>query len=285
MKNEYDFLTKKTKEISNKKRSFAFNLKRFFKAVLLLCLGAIAYGVSYYFSGFYKTNVRLLTLLVCTALGFLGFFIIYYVISLFAKLSYEKKRKKPIIQECAFIDDLNAMLYSKKYDFIYDFNKTLPENLSVVFDNLKSLVHDVSKKFNKDGKYYYLNCTSKDLLLVFSDVIEGLHDKVDGFFTALNLQDKPLSFVEKRLIDLIEKDKKLTNESFEKENQTGLNKFISKFKENLLNLSGKVTTFIFKTQIEETANGIIKFIGEEAFKVYGQGQISTKRLKGDKPGG
>ncbi len=281
MKNEYDIINKKSKENVNKKRKSALGLKRFFKATFLFLLVVVVYGLSYHFSGFYKTNVRLLTLVVCMALGFILFYIIYSIFSLFAKISYDKKSKKPKMEAFVYYDDLNAMLCSKKYDFTYDFNKSLTENLGVIFEKSASLVHDISIKCNKDGKYYYLNCTSIDLLLVFGDIVDGLHNKVDGFFKLLNLQDKPLNFVEKRLVDLVEKDKQLAGENLGLKEESNFKKFVTKIKENLLNISGKVTTYVFKHQIEESANDVIKFMGEEAFKVYGQDKISTKKLKGE----
>ena len=273
MKTEYDIVKFNTKENANKKRKTKFFFKRVFKAVLFIAIFVLAYFLSYKFSGLYKTNIRLLTLLVCMGLGFLAFYLIYFVITLFAKISYNKKCKKAKQNSLVFSDELNAMIYTGAYDFYYDFNLGLTDNLKNAFSLGDSLLHDIAKKYDKDGKYYYLNYSIYDFLILVEDLTNGIYDRVDGFFKALKLQDQPLDIVEKKLMALIETEKKAEEKSQEIKSQTGIKKVISVVKKSVLQVGAKVTTFVFKSQIEQTINDIIKYAGEEAFKVYGQRKV------------
>ena len=273
MKTNYDIIKFNTKENANKKRKLKFFFKRVFKGAIFLIIFVLAYFLSYKFSGFYKTNLRLLTLLVCMALGFCAFHLIYFIITLFAKISYNRKCKKAKENSLVFSDELNAMIYTEKYDFTYDFNLGLTDNLKNAFSLGDSLVHDIAKKYDKDGKYYYLNYTVYDSLLIVEDVTNGIYDRIDGFFKALKLQDLPLDIVEKKLLSLIETEKKAEEINEISTSQTGIKKAISIVKKNFLHVGAKVTTFVFKNKIEETINDIIKYVGEEAFKIYGQRKV------------
>ena len=273
MKTEYDITKYNAKKSANKKFKFKFVFKRFLKATLFLIAFALAYFLSYKYSGFYKTNVRLLTLIVCMGLGFGLFFLIYYIATLFAKISYNKKTKKAKNNSLVYTDELNAMLYTQNYDFHYDFNLNLVDNFKNAFSLGNSLVYDIAKKYDKDGRYYYLNYTVYDSLLIVEDVTSGIYDRIDGFFKALKLQDLPLDVVEKKLLALIETEKKADELNELSKTQTGVKKVISTIKKNVLHIGTKVTTFVFKNKIEETVNDIIKYVGEEAFKIYGQRKV------------
>ncbi len=269
MRTEYDVIKYNAKECDNKKRKFKFCFKRILKCVCFLVVFILAYFLSYKFSGFYKTNIRLLVLVVCTLVGFALFFLIYYLITLFAKISYEKKSKKSQYNQFVYNDELNAMLCTGKYRFNYDFKQGLTDNLKRAFDIADSLVFNVAKTCNKDGKYYYLNYTVYDFLLIVEDVSNGIYDKIDGFFKTLRMQDLPLDVVEEKLIALVETEKRAEEINELSKSQTGIKKVISNVKKNLLHFSTKVTTLVFKNKIEETVNDVIKYVGEESFKIYG----------------
>ena len=273
MKTEYDIVKYNAKKSANQKRKFKFVLKRVLKAVIFLLIAIFAYATSYKFSGFYKTNIRLLTLFSCVAFGFALFFLLRIIFDVIAKITYAKKTKRAKAVESSQVDELNAMLFTEKYDFRYDFSLGLTDNLKHCFTLAESLVHDVAKKYGKDNKYYYLNYTVYDSLIIVNDVSSGVYDKVDGFFRALKLQDLPLNVIENKLKDLIEKEKKVEEINVKAQEQTGIKKVLSDLKQNVLHVGAKVTTFVFKNKIEETANDIIRFIGLEAFKIYGQRKV------------
>ena len=273
MKTEYDIAKYNAKKSANKKFKFKFMFKRIFKGAFFLAIFVLAYFLSYKFSGFHKTNIRLLTLLVCMVLGFALFFAVYFIITLFAKISYNKKTKKAKSNSLVYSDELNAMLYTQKYDFNYDFNLGLKDNFKTALSLADSLIHDVAKTYGKDGKYYYLNYTVYDSLLIIEDVTSGIYDRIDGFFKALKLQDLPLDVVENKLVALIETEKKADELNELSKTKTGIQKAISNIKKNFLRIGTKVTTFVFKNKIEETVNDIIRYVGEEAFKIYGQRKV------------
>ncbi len=273
MRTEYDVIKYNAKNSANKKRKFKFFFKRVFKSALFIVIFALAYLLSYKFSGFYKTNLRLLTLIVFMSLGFVSFFAVYFLVTLFAKVSFRKKSKKAKANSLTYSDELNAMLYTEKYDFNYDFSLTLTDNFKRAFALADSLVYDVATKYKKNGKYYYLNYSIYDSLLIVEDVTSGIYDRIDGLFKWLKLQDVPLSIVEDKLLSLIESEKKAEEESNDIKSKSGIKKIFSNIKVNVLQAGTKVTTLVFKNKIEETINDIIKYVGEEAFKVYGQRKV------------
>ena len=267
MQTEYDIVKYNEKKRMNKKRRLKSFFNKSLKGVLFLCVAVFAYLISYKISGFYKTNMRLLTLLVCMVLGFGLFYLINFLVETITKKSISKKTQKAKELNPDLEVELNKILSQQNFKFEYNFNLTISENLSQAFILADGLLKEVAKRYGKVGKYYYLNYTVYDFLMLFEDVSKGVYDKVDGFFSLLKLQDTPLDIVENKLVSLIEMEKQLEKKEQDIQEQTGIKKALSNIKKKILSVGAKVTTFVFKTQIEETINEIIVFVAKEAFKI------------------
>ena len=227
-----------------------------FMLVVLVCV--IAYGIAVYTSSFEQANSKLVSLFLFALLGFLGFYVIYYVIYLITISIQVTKRKKAVatVIECddavseLFSDNKNKFRYNPKCDFKVNFD--------IYKEQVLSVIKQIALGFNKaKSDYYYLNYTVYDALEIIDNVINGVDVKISPIFKLLKAEDKPLIIVEKLLVKAIENDNK---PKAEKEQ----NKFIKAVGEKLLNAG----LFVFRRNLENTANDLMVFIGLEAFKAY-----------------
>ncbi len=246
-----------------------FNIKNILKYTIILALFVISYFCSYHLYGSYVTNKRIVYLIIFGFSGFIAFFAVYYTFYFFSYLSYEKARKRQANEVVNCDDKASNILKDEKYKFKYNVKISFTENIKTAYEQGKSLVFDISKQTGKEGEYFYLNYTVYDALTIFGNAIIFMHDKIDGVFKALRIQDKPIGFIEKYLYNLIEKEKTELNIEEKPVKKQGL---ISKVKSGFIN----VGIFLFKGKIEGAINDIFAFLALESYKTY------TKNIKQEK---
>ena len=254
---------------NNIKPKNKFNIFSILKFVLIIALFALSYFCSYYIYGSYITNKRILYLIIFGILGFIAFFIGYYIFYFFSFLSYEKERKRKAKAIINCDDKVSNILKDEKHKFKYNTKLSFTENFLSAFNQGKELIFDISKQNGIEGNYFYLNYTVYDALSIFGNAIIFMHDKIDGVFKLLHMQDKPIGFIEKYLYNLIEKEK-TESEDTQKPVKTGI---LSKIKSGIVNAG----IFLFKGKIESAINDIYAFLALEFYNTY------SKNVKQENP--
>lgn len=260
-------------KVKNFKPKTAFN--KIIKFILLTLLLVFSYYLSFKVDGFYKTNIKAITIIVFSILGFVSFFLGYYVFKIFYLISYNKKRKKLSKSVVNCDDELSIILQDEKFIFKYDKKLDLKANLKNASEIIINLVKDVSAKFGKNGKFFYVKYTVYDALTIFENAVDGIHNKLDGYFKFFKLQDKPLSIVEKSLSNLLNQSE-INVEEIEVEKG-----FFSKVKNKLTNGAKTVGFFFIKGKIEGAVNDVVSFVGAEAFRVYSKDYLLDNSNKSE----
>ncbi len=233
---------------------------RYVKIAGVLLVLIIAYAISVYTSSFNQTNIKLLSLVLYTVCGFLGFYLIYFVFYLITLVSYNKRVKK-IANTVVSCDDNVALLFSRGKRFRYDVKESFTSNINNYKTAVLDVVEEVATGYGaKKGNYYYLNYTVYDAIDVVNNAIDAIDGKVSPIFKLLRAEDKPLKVVEKLLVSAIE------NENREQEVIEKKPSLISA----VINKAKTVGTFIIKGAIDNAFNDLLVFICYEAFKVYGK---------------
>ena len=253
MKKDY-FLAKKT----NKKTAL-----KVLKNIGLLLLVCLVFGVTCYFKGVTSTLFKVVSLFVYCLLGIALFFILYYVCYFISVLSYKSKKKRNKTED--FYKNLGDVLSTKKYEFSYDKDKSVGDNARELLEIFKSLVLNVASSYGAKGRYKMLNFTVYDALSLTKDVLYSTQIKIENVLDSvpiIKLKDKPLDFLEKYLNNALsgEKDEK-------KEKNVILGFVISK------------AVPVLKSQIDKEANGLIRYVGEKSFKLYGKKGKKFKPVK------
>ena len=242
--------------LKDKKRNKKTTLKAL-KNLGLFLLVCLVYGSSCYFNGFAHTTYRIISLIVYCIVGLVSFFAIYYIAYFISALIYKSKRKK-IVNQINCDDKLNDLMVMPKYKFSYEKAKPLNENVKDLLSKGKLLTVDIASSYGNKGRYNLLNFTVYDALTITGDFIDIAQDKVEriiGFIPFVNLQDKPLGFLEKALSNALNDE---VSETPTKKSGI-LGSIFSKFAVPML-----------KGQIDKEANGFISLVGSEAFKVFGK---------------
>ena len=255
------------------KKAEKLKVKSVIKWVVIILLTLFAYAFSLYQNGFEKTNLKLLQLIICSAFGFLIFFVFYYIFCGINLIIYNKKLKRRTSSIVNCDEQIEKAVNEPKYQFSYDTKSTFKQNLSSALTVMTTLAGDVANSYGKKGKYALLDFTVYDALSFVGNCIDGVESRVDGMFKFIEftgVKDKPLPFIENALTKLIDKELSANNDCAETvENnppkKDGLSK---KIVNKVKNLGGKVAVFTFKGVIENTLNDVIRFVGAEAFRVF-----------------
>ena len=254
---------------------------RALKFIVLLTLFIVSYAVSYYLNGFEKTNNKLLTLLIFAGAGFLVFYLIYYVAYIITAINIKNKskRKSKMVINCD--EETAILMQNEKYIYSFDKSLTVTENLKNDLTQAGGLVEDVADTYSKGGRYAFLNYTVYDALDVFSNAVDVLYDKIDGFLSskllsALKLYDKPITLVSKELNKLLYDEQPVTvTENTETQKPEKLLKVKEKFKA----FTVKASVTVFQKPINNFANGITEFIASESVRVFGKNGKKRKIKK------
>ena len=257
----------------NVEKSQKFKLKSVIKWVVIILLTLFAYAFSLYQNGFKNTNLKLLTLLIFSALGFLSFFIFYYLFCAIS-ISYQRKKQKKQLSQTVNCDEkIVNTISDQKYSYSYNAKISVKENFASALSVMTTLVGDIANMHGKKGKYALLDFTVYDALNFVGNCIDGAQSKVDGMFKFIEftgIKDKPIPFVEKTLTKLIDKElnkeKEIDGEQIE--NAKKSNSLTKKIADKFKSVGGKVAVYTFKGVIENTINDVIRFVGAESFRVF-----------------
>lgn len=228
--------------------------------IALLLIGS--YALSYFLNGFYETNKKLLILIFCVACGYVGFFIIYYTAYLITLIVDKIKTKKKILRDkIDYSEELTEVIENNDFVFHYDNEKDLKENVKDLGKILLKMLSKITTNGKAERRYSYLNFTVYEVLEAVNNCEGVLREKVDGILDLpvvkfFKLKDKNIPFITKRLSSIIEKE--LTGENEEKSN---------KLWQDIKSIFTKSATKLLKTQIEDSVNYVIRFVGGEAFKL------------------
>ncbi len=252
--------------VSDKKPKNNRFLKNAIKYLIFTVIAVVSYGVSLYTNGLKSTNNKLITLVICTLFGILLFYLIYCLVYAFTKLSYARKRKRnSIVINCD--EELANILNSGNFNFSYDVKKSVNENLKQGANLSYILAKTIASGYGSKTKYVYLDYTVYDALEIIGNALDVVKEKTDSIFSLLHLQDKPISFLEKKLSDILEGQDEIVSDELVETKPTLLNKLKSGIKSG----ATKLALFTVKGQISKLTNEIIQFIGSEAFRVFSKG--------------
>ncbi len=246
----------------NKKCKNIFKNKKAIKFTLIIILLVVSYFCSSYVFGFEKTNLRLITLILYTGIGFAGFYLIYYIAYFITYLSYRKSLNKSAEAIISCDNEVSDFFKDGTHKFKYDKKSNFVTNLKSAFNGGVNIVKDIAVLTSKDCSLFYLNYTVYDALSVFEHTLQFTYAKIDGLFKFFKCQDKPIGLIEKSLTKLIENEKQDNKDS--EESVSGL----AKFKTNLKNKALNVGFILFSGKIEDVINEIYVFLAVESFNTY-----------------
>ncbi len=238
------------------KRAIKSNkIKTAIKYLVLSLIFIVAIVFSVLTSGYLETAKKFLMLLICATAGFILFYAIYGLCYLITLWVYKLKRNKHVKNQITCNSDIEKLVTSPKYNFKYNRKLSLNENIKELLSLLKVAVSDVSKGFDKGGKYYFLNYTVYDALGFIKTTVQVANDKFEKPLKRFKLYNKPIGLVEKKLSEVIEGEQ-------------------PKKSSKLASGAIKVGTFFFKGAINNACNDFISYVLSEAYNVYGKDKSS-----------
>ena len=257
LKNSFSNSKSKMKE-QKIKNSGKISRKKQIINLIIVCLAlVISYALNVYTGSFQQANVKLLSLLFYSALGFIAFFILYYVVYFITLIRYNKRRKKIANSIISCDDNVAEIFAGNKHRFNYDKKIPLNDNLTAYLDGVLKVVKEIADGYSLGkNEYYYLNFTVYDAIKIVGDAVDGIDTKISPILRFLRAEDRPLKVVEKLLISALEEEKK------EEKPKSALSK-------TLIDTAKKAGVSLIKTPLENALNDLTVFVGYEAFKVYG----------------
>ncbi len=254
------------KNLPNKNRFFKVTVKY----LIFVIIAVISYGSSLYTNGLQSTNNKLITLVICTFCGVLLFYLIYAVAYNVAKIKQSKKLKgKNTDINCD--EELANILNSGNFNFSYDVKKTVNQNLKQGVNLSYLLVKSIASGYGSKSRYVYLDYTVYDALEILGNALDVVKEKTDSIFSLLHLQDKPISFLEKKLSDILEGQEEAVTEPVPLKEGTFNNTIFDKIKSGIKTGATKLAIFTVKGQISKLTNEIIQYVGSEACRVFSKG--------------
>lgn len=247
---------KKSGKLSDKK-------KRVLKISALFAVFFIAIAYSIYKNGVLGTAKNLITLVVCAFLGYAAFYLVVLLFRVILRKRRKKRAQKAV--KSAEEDELQAQkLVESEGEFSYDKKLTPLENLKLAGNKALGIIKKASQKSKKKaGKYYFVNFTLYDAIDVFDDTVDKLHEKVDGIFGLLRMQNKPMGFLEKKL------ETALVGGDEEKDDSVKEPKKENAFKKVLKKGGVNIALTVFSGKINAQINDLLDFIANESVLVFG----------------
>ena len=222
---------------------------------------AIVYSV--YKNGVWGTAKSLITLAVCAFLGYAAFYLVVFLFRIILR-KRRKKRAQKAVSSAAEDEKQAKRLVESEGEFNYDKKLTPLDNLKLAGGKALAIIKKASQKSKKKaGKYYFVNFTLYDAINVFDDTVDKLHEKVDGIFGLLRMQNKPIGFLEKKLESaLVESDEEKEDVKAEPKKESGFKKVLKKGGVNL-------ALTVFSGKINAQINDLLDFIANESVLVFG----------------
>ncbi len=247
---------KKSGKLSDKK-------KRVLKISALFAVFFIAIAYSIYKNGVLGTAKSMITLVVCAFLGYAAFYLVVLLFRVILRKRRKKRAQKAV--KSAAEDELQAKrLVESEGEFSYDKKLTPLENLKFAGNKALGIIKKASQKSKKKaGKYYFVNFTLYDAIDVFDDTVDKLHEKVDGIFGLLRIQNKPIGFLEKKL------ETALVGGDEEKDDSVKEPKKENAFKKVLKKGGVNIALTVFSGKINAQINDLLDFIANESVLVFG----------------
>lgn len=237
--------------------------KRVLKIIALFSVFIIAMIYSVFKSGVIKTIENMVLLVIFAFLGYSLFYLFTITLSGVLKIRRKRRGAKSLNAQYVDKDKVDELLKSEG-EFDYDKKETPLNNLKLVGGKALAIIKKASSKPRKKvKKYYFVNFTLYDAIDIFGDSIDKLHQKVDGIFCFLRMQNKPLSFLEKKLENVLGLSEDAIDENnLEPKSESSIKKAIKK---NSVNLA--IT--LLKGQINSQVNDLLYFIATESVLVFG----------------
>ncbi|MBR3804924.1 MAG: hypothetical protein IKJ14_06235 [Clostridia bacterium] len=236
-------------------------IKSAIKTVFIAIVLAISYTLSVITSSFYQTNKKLIILVVCFLIGSALFWLIFAVCYLITLLKIKRRAKKLLKSQITCDDRASEFFENNSYRFKYDKKRSLSENVLTLKKDALSIVKEIASIYGSgEDKYYFARLTVYDLTSVLNGVIDLVDSKVTPIFKLIKAEDKPLKVVENLL------EKAIETEDINEEDTTQPQKvsLLKKIGLKVVTLS----TFLFKSKIENAVTDIVKFVGFKAFETY-----------------
>ena len=237
--------------------------KRVLKLSALFAVFFIAIAYSVYKNGVWGTAKSLITLAVCAFLGYAAFYLVVFLFRIILR-KRRKKRAQKAVKSAAEDEKQAKRLVESEGEFNYDKKLTPLDNLKLAGGKALAIIKKASQKSKKKaGKYYFVNFTLYDAIDVFDDTVDKLHEKVDGIFGLLRMQNKPIGFLEKKLESaLVESDEEKEDVKTEPKKENGFKKVLKKGGVNL-------ALTVFSGKINAQINDLLDFIANESVLVFG----------------
>ncbi len=261
------------KTSKNKRATSSVNVKKLFSFLAVILTLILSYVLNVYTYSFYQANLKLIWLVIYSIIGFLGFYLVYYVAYFITLLVYNASSKKKAIETISCDDYISNVFKEGNYRFNYDKKLNFSDNISAYKDEVLIIIKKIAGDYGLDkSDYYYLNYTAYDAVKIVKDAVDGIDVKISPIFKLLRAEDKPIKVAEKLLISALENDGKEVEVKPEKPQNTLLKKFMDTAK--------KVGVAIIRRPLENTLNDLMVFISYEAFKVYSKnGKKSPLNVK------
>jgi hypothetical protein len=245
-------------------------LKSALKTVFIALVLALSYVLSVITSSFYQTNKKLIILVVCFLIGSALFWLTFAATYLITLLKIKRRAKKLLKSQITCDDRASEFFENNSYKFKYDKKRSLSENVLTLKEDALSIVKEIASIYGSgEDKYYFARLTVYDLTSVLNGVIDLVDSKVTPIFKLIKAEDKPLKVVENLLEKAIE-----TEDINEETTQPQKVSLLKKIGLKVVTLS----TFLFKSKIENAVTDIVKFVGFKAFETY---EKNGKIIKGE----
>lgn len=249
-------------------------LVNFLKNYALIFVFAIAYFFSVYLNGFYNTNLKFLNLLIFGLVGFLSFFIIYYLLNFISFISLKKKVKNQAKNVVNCDDELAEYFQYNSKPFKYKGNVPLKENMKEFVNKTVEVMNDIACKYNQQSKYAFINYTVYDAIDILGNATAYLHNGIDKYFKGLNLQD--WSFI--NLKGLIEKNAAAdeTDELAVTDDEKQSKGFFAEIKNKIVSGGKKIGNHLISAPLTSLLNDALIFVAGESFRVFSKNGKKTK---------
>lgn len=255
------------------KRSKSSSIKKVISFLIVTVTLILAYLLNVYTGSFTEANKKLIWLFIYSLIGFISFFVVYYIAYFITLTVYNAKSKKKAKEIISCDDYIADLLSDGNYRFNYDKSIAFSKNVGVYKDEVLSVIKKIASDYGLDkSEYYYVNFTVYDAVKIISDAVDGIDVKISPIFKLLRAEDTPIKIAEKLLISALENDAKEESEKVEKPQNPLLKKIVDTAK--------KVGVAIVKSPLENALNDLTVFISYEAFKVYSKnGKQSLPSVK------
>lgn len=233
------------------------NIKRSFYFLLLTFTLIFALTFSLFTIGVKETFNRVVVLFISIGMGIALF---VFVFSLIRFIYYLKNKKTYNKIKNRFKESPNFSLLLSKFDYKYNPDKTIKENLEDFRELAILVLINVYEKIKDENpKYFIFDFTIHDLVLMLDDVVDEFDNKLNDIVSIPVIEK--MKVLDYKFININKIIKKSDNIA-ENNNKIDLN-----FRFN----SNYISKTIFKTvssKINKTGNQLLEYLANKAYKLY-----------------